>query len=98
MPTDDGPSDDEIRMTHNFAPGYFGLVYRADLPDYGAGGRRQASSQEEQEQAGEEKEHEQQTTAQTAPEVETTKSEPKYKLQAMKWGEYSSRPRVWFRD
>jgi len=35
MPTqDDGPEEDDYRQTYNFAPGYYGLVYRADDPDY----------------------------------------------------------------
>jgi putative SOS response-associated peptidase YedK len=39
MPVDD-PSeqdDDETRQTYNFAPGNHGLVYRANVPDSGAG-------------------------------------------------------------
>jgi len=35
MPTqDDGPEEDDYRQTYNFAPGYYGLVYRADDPDH----------------------------------------------------------------
>jgi putative SOS response-associated peptidase YedK len=39
MPVDDAPDDDNerIRQTYNFAPGYHGLIYRADTPDSGAG-------------------------------------------------------------
>jgi hypothetical protein len=42
----DTPDDDDedIRQTYNFAPGYNGIVYRADVPDYGAGGRQQAQN------------------------------------------------------
>ena len=29
------------RQSYNFAPGYHGIVYRADVPDWGAGPRRQ---------------------------------------------------------
>lgn len=39
MPTDEAPDDDDndTRQTYNFAPGNHGLVYRADVPDSGAG-------------------------------------------------------------
>lgn len=32
MAVDDAPEDDSVRQTYNFAPGYHGLVYRADAP------------------------------------------------------------------
>ena len=32
---DNAPEDDEARITHNFAPGCMGLVYRAEIPDIG---------------------------------------------------------------
>ncbi|KAJ4371105.1 hypothetical protein N0V83_004321 [Neocucurbitaria cava] len=35
MPVEDAPDDDDVRQSYNFAPGYHGLVYRADGPDYG---------------------------------------------------------------
>jgi putative SOS response-associated peptidase YedK len=35
MPADEAPDDDAIRTSYNFAPGYNGLVYRADVPDWG---------------------------------------------------------------
>lgn len=34
-PEDDG--DNAPRQSYNFAPGYYGAVYRADTPDHGAG-------------------------------------------------------------
>ncbi|KAJ9156480.1 YoqW [Pleurostoma richardsiae] len=37
-PADEG--DDAPRQSYNFAPGYHGIVYRADVPDWGAGPRR----------------------------------------------------------
>jgi len=37
MPVAEAPDDDDLRQSYNFAPGYHGLVYRADVPDYGAG-------------------------------------------------------------
>ena len=73
MPVDEAPEDDEIRQSFNFAPGYHGLVYRADVPDYGAGPRH--STPEDGEQPVEE----------AASQVEDHR-ETRYKLQAMKWG------------
>jgi hypothetical protein len=35
MPVDDAPADDQVRQSYNFAPGYHGLVYRADGADNG---------------------------------------------------------------
>lgn len=35
MPVEDAPEDDTVRQSYNFAPGYHGLVYRADGPDHG---------------------------------------------------------------
>ncbi|KAL8869997.1 MAG: hypothetical protein Q9174_003853, partial [Haloplaca sp. 1 TL-2023] len=77
MPVEEVPDDDDVRHTYNFAPGNHGLVYRADVPDWGAGGRRQdyhgSSSQDATDQR---KDH---------AEMEDPK-ETKYKLQSMKWG------------
>ena len=68
-PEDDGPG--APRQSYNFAPGYYGIVYRADTPDEGAGPR--------QHKKGEGKE-----PAETAEEHNT--GETRYKLQSMKWG------------
>lgn len=73
MPVDDAPDDDDVRQTYNFAPGNHGLVYRADVPDYGAGPR-----QHEPEESTSENEP---ATTQIEDPQET-----RYKLQAMKWG------------
>jgi hypothetical protein len=35
MPVADAPDDDNVRQSYNFAPGYHGLVYRADGPEHG---------------------------------------------------------------
>ncbi|CAL5874522.1 uncharacterized protein PFLUO_LOCUS8818 [Penicillium psychrofluorescens] len=35
MQVDEAPDDDEVRETYNFAPGNFGAVYRADMPEHG---------------------------------------------------------------
>lgn len=42
MQIDDAPADEgdgSPRGSYNFAPGYHGVVYRADTPDWGAGPR-----------------------------------------------------------
>lgn len=36
MPVDDAPHDDDVRQSYNFAPGYHGLVYRAESSGHGA--------------------------------------------------------------
>jgi hypothetical protein len=35
MPVEEAPNDDEVRQSYNFAPGYHGLVYRAEGSDHG---------------------------------------------------------------
>ncbi|KAL8825191.1 MAG: hypothetical protein Q9170_007890 [Blastenia crenularia] len=75
MPVDDAPDDEEVRQTYNFAPGNHGLVYRADVPDWGAGGRSHGSGDGASEDVDEGH----------ASEPEDPK-ETRYKLQAMKWG------------
>lgn len=77
MRVDDAPEDDEVRETYNFAPGSHGLVYRADVPDYGAGNRHQRHGRATEDAAGENQE------------IQGQVEEPKethYKLQSMKWG------------
>ena len=75
MPVAEAPDDDDIRQTYNFAPGYHGLVYRADVPDYGAGPHQADHARAEEAEA----------TSAPAP---TEPVETRYKLQAMKWGMY----------
>lgn len=82
MPVDEAPDDDDVRQTYNFAPGYHGLVYRADVPDYGAGGRRHGQGTSNQ--GGEEQEDA------AAVQTEDLK-ETRYKLQSMKWGKHPGR-------
>ncbi|KAH8687697.1 hypothetical protein BGZ60DRAFT_363651 [Tricladium varicosporioides] len=78
MPVYEAPPDDgdhAPRQSYNFAPGYHGMVYRADVPDYGARPR-----QHEHHEGKIERE----------PMVDTRGSEAqeevRYKLQSMKWG------------
>lgn len=77
MNVDDAPDDDAVRQSYNFAPGYYGLVYRADVPDYGAGPRKQQEDEENHEAVESEVEEDHHHTAD---------DEKHYKLQAMKWG------------
>lgn len=77
MPVADAPDDDDVRQTYNFAPGYHGLVYRADVPDYGAGNRHR-DREDATEGAAEESEE--------APSQLEDVKETRYKIQAMKWG------------
>ncbi|KAL9123588.1 MAG: hypothetical protein Q9217_006994, partial [Psora testacea] len=77
MPVEDAPDDDDVRQTYNFAPGNHGLVYRADLPDWGAGNAPQDASQD----GG--------AAEDPAPGKSTQLDAPRetrYKLQSMKWG------------
>lgn len=76
MPVADAPDDDDVRQTYNFAPGSHGLVYRADIPDYGAGERNHNGQDAE----GSVKEKEGASTSIEGP------SETRFKLQTMKWG------------
>lgn len=81
MPVDDAPEDDDVRQTYNFAPGNYGLVYRADVPGYRAGGRPQGSSEGGHTEQRERNEKACGSTTQMKDLKET-----KYKLQSMKWG------------
>ena len=78
MPVNEAPDDDgdrAPRQSYNFAPGYHGIIYRADTPDWGAGRQHKKGEGESEEQA------------EAAAEEDTIDSqEVKYKLQSMKWG------------
>lgn len=78
MPVEDAPDDDDVRQTYNFAPGNYGLVYRADVPDHGAGSRHDAGVQSTEH--GSTQGSGDQSSAVKDP------TETRYKLQAMKWG------------
>jgi hypothetical protein len=85
MPVDWAPADDgdhaPPRQSYNFAPGYHGLVYRAEVPDWGAGPRTHKKGQDDgkddTEDVGPSAEEE---------EILTQTGETKYKLDSMKWG------------
>ena len=70
MPVAEAPDDDDVRETYNFAPGNHGLVYRADVPDYGSGDRP----------------HEDSTDQEGPSTRSEDPNETRYKLQSMKWG------------
>jgi putative SOS response-associated peptidase YedK len=86
MPCEDCPADDEARMTYNFAPGNIGIVYRADLPDYGAGPRKGQHEEHDQVDKSEVKEESKEFDEQEEMAPCSQPSEVHYKLQAMKWG------------
>jgi putative SOS response-associated peptidase YedK len=86
MPCDDCPADDQVRQTYNFAPGSFGIVYRADVPDYGAGPRRVQHEQEEADTNEEIKAEATEPDDLSVTFSSSQTSETHYKLQAMKWG------------
>lgn len=77
MPVFDAPDDEgdgSPRQSYNFAPGYYGMVYRADTPDWGYGSRRLEAGEADDE---------------AEVQVErgmNEEQEVRYKLQSMKWG------------
>ncbi|KAK7550834.1 hypothetical protein IWX49DRAFT_498301 [Phyllosticta citricarpa] len=78
MPCEDAPGDEEVRQSYNFAPGYHGLVYRADIAGSGPG--REQDKGDMQHQASPDGDAPPAQAGQDSPQ------ETKYKLQAMKWG------------
>ena len=77
MPVEETPDDDDVRQTYNFAPGSHGLVYRADVPDSGAGNNPLESSQD----GGGSEDRASGKSSQL-----NVQGETRYKLQSMKWG------------
>lgn len=80
MPSHDCPEDDDVRQSYNFAPGYHGLVYRADAPDHGFRAKQKDGDGNDNgdEDAVKEEPEAEEPTEKTG--------EVHYKLQAMKWG------------
>ena len=72
MPSDSVPDENDVRQTYNFAPGNIGVVYRADVPDYGAGAGHDIKDGSD--------------NPKEAEAVADTNDEVHYKMQAMKWG------------
>lgn len=83
LTVDEAPDDEAVRQTYNFAPGYHGLVYRADGPDYGGSYATGEPVDHEESENGKTKESNTASTVQAEKHGET-----KYKLQSMKWGNY----------
>lgn len=84
MPVYDAPADDADdapRQSYNFAPGYHGLVYRADTSDQGAGPQHHKKGDGESTEGTNEAEAEAE-----APGPSDEQGEVHYKLQSMKWG------------
>ncbi|WQF89144.1 Putative SOS response associated peptidase (SRAP) [Colletotrichum destructivum] len=82
MPVDDAPEDEgqgSPRQTYNFAPGYHGVVYRADVPDRGAGHRSEHKGDDEQDKTAT-------TAGATASEPPREDGKIRYKMQSMQWG------------
>ena len=75
MPVYDAPEDNDVRQTYILAPGNHGLVYRADVPDYGVGDKRHAAEAENGDTEGTDQELR----------IEDSKG-TRYKLQSMRWG------------
>ncbi|KAL9085711.1 MAG: hypothetical protein Q9165_007460 [Trypethelium subeluteriae] len=100
MPSQQVPDDDEVRQTYNFAPGSFGLVYRAVVPDYGAGQERRDGETKGKDKTEVEDEAMDKSAAivedshmtaveqlnEVTADVERNSHSTNYKLQAMKWG------------
>ncbi|KAI1878637.1 hypothetical protein JX265_002814 [Neoarthrinium moseri] len=90
MPVDEAPGDEDDgapRQSYNFAPGYHGIVYRADVPDWGAGPRRQAKGTSTS--GGDSsvvEDHETAAPPASQGDDEAGSKEVHYKLQSMKWG------------
>jgi putative SOS response-associated peptidase YedK len=84
LPVEDAPEDDVARETYNFPPGAYGLVYRADIPDYGI--------RDEDQTEGAEAPVADETGGEPAPSEEaptrpqTSGKKYPYHLKAMKWG------------
>ncbi|KAK2062150.1 DUF159 domain protein [Colletotrichum caudatum] len=83
MPVDDAPEDEgqgSPRQTYNFAPGYHGVVYRADVPDRGAAGhshdRHDRKSNNERDE----------TTAEATSAHPGENDRVRYRMQSMQWG------------
>jgi putative SOS response-associated peptidase YedK len=90
MPVDECPEDEECRQTYNFPPGAIGIVYRADVPDYGAGpSTKHARKTSKSDEHGDEAEIKDEPKDDDIDEKVAAVSpitDVKYKLQPMKWG------------
>lgn len=76
LQVDEAPDDSEVRESFNFAPGYFGPVYRADSPDHGGPADDAVSEDVENSYA---------TDSSNVTQGQG-KKQTRYKIQSMKWG------------
>ncbi|KAI9889223.1 MAG: hypothetical protein M1814_005672 [Vezdaea aestivalis] len=83
MYAESSPDDEDIRETYNFAPGYYGVVYRADTPDYGSEGGEDVQGEESTGRGEGDKQVQDEAASVKA---SGEKKGTTYKLQAMKWG------------
>ncbi|KAK0615061.1 hypothetical protein B0T17DRAFT_582897 [Bombardia bombarda] len=92
MPVDEAPDDDgdgSPRQSYNFAPGYHGIVYRADVPDQGAGQRREHGNSSSGKSKGRKSSNNKTTIQEPQGDGDASSDETEtahYKLQSMKWG------------
>lgn len=86
MQVDNAPDDDAARETYNFPPGSYGLVYRAEVPDFGVSGNDNEAVEHDDRsnQAQDEPEAEDQTK--NAGQETADKQSFNYELKVMKWG------------
>lgn len=85
MPVDEAPDDDAVRETYNFAPGSFGAVYRADIPEHGHAHHHQPGVEESEAQPADAAPQDNDDSGSKTIQP-TEKADTKYKLQSMKWG------------
>ncbi|KXS95810.1 hypothetical protein AC578_6265 [Pseudocercospora eumusae] len=85
MPVDDAPDDDnqQLRQSYNFAPGYHGLIYRAQTGDRGAGENEARDGQDADGKPSPNK-----VKLSSTPQAVDGRATQgtRYKLQAAKWG------------
>ncbi|KXG53107.1 Protein of unknown function DUF159 [Penicillium griseofulvum] len=83
MQVDEAPDDDAVRETYNFAPGNFGVVYRADITEKRSYDAQQDAESEHPNKGLEKGKDDVGSDVNPADKDNTV---IKYKLQSMKWG------------
>lgn len=89
FPVNDAPEDDAAdapRRSYNLAPGQYGAVYRADVPNHGAQGGELYAPPRTSGQTEESTASEKQSSLSTGVATGKSNVEAEYKLQAMTWG------------
>jgi putative SOS response-associated peptidase YedK len=87
LQVDEAPDDDAVRETFNFAPGSFGLVYRAQVSDRGYRAPED-EAHDEASKVGQPVEEEQEAPNKSpkSPRASYKNYKYKFELKAMKWG------------